>query len=253
MRINKRLTELGVCSRRQADKLIEENRITVNGQPVTLGQQIEETDSIEIDGQPVAADHEKPVLLAYYKPRGIVCTTTDNDRAENIVEAVNYPVRVYPVGRLDKDSEGLILLTNQGDLVNRINRARYHHEKEYVVTVDKLVTKAFLDKLAAGVYIKELDETTRPCKVWQESGISTNRRMHEFHIVITQGLNRQIRRMCEALGFQVKRLKRVRIMELRLGTLRPGEYREITEDALGLPKANAGSLHTENDEYKHKG
>lgn len=239
MRINKRLTELGVCSRRQADKLIEEGRITVNGQPVTLGMQVEEQDSIELDGTPVVSQHTENVLLAYYKPRGVVCTTTDNDKAPNIVETINYPIRIYPIGRLDKDSEGLILLTNQGELVNRINRARNQHEKEYVVTVDRLVTRSFLEKLAGGVTLSELNVTTRPCKVWQESGISTNRRMHEFHIVITQGLNRQIRRMCEALGYNVKRLKRVRIMDLELGNLKAGEYRAVTPQMLGLSEADA--------------
>lgn len=234
MRINKRLSELGVCSRRQADQLIAEGRITVNGKEITLGQQVEETDSIEIDGTPVGSCPEASVLLAYYKPRGIVCTTTDNDRAPNIVEAIQYPVRIYPVGRLDKESEGLILMTNQGDLVNRINKARNYHEKEYIVTVDRPVTSAFLAQLAQGVYLHDLEEQTRPCRVWQDRELPVNRRIHEFHIVITQGLNRQIRRMCAELGYQVRRLKRIRIMDLELGDLKPGCYREITPEDLGL-------------------
>lgn len=265
MRINKRLSELGVCSRREADRLIEAGRITVNGKAVEMGQQVTEADSIELDGTCVnphalkanaknpeerylletesrkmsqrygeqiskdGVDYDKPepVLLAYYKPRGIVCTTSDKDKATNIIEAINYHCRIYPIGRLDKESEGLILLTNQGDLVNRINRARNYHEKEYVVTTDKPLTKEFLNKLADGVYIEELDVTTRPCEVWQDMTLPPKLRQHEFHIVITQGLNRQIRRMCAAFGYTVKKLKRIRIMDLTLHGLKPGQYREI--------------------------
>ncbi len=274
MRLNKRLSELGVCSRREADKLIAAGRITVNRKPVTLGQQVTEADAIELDGQcvnphalhanagnPEAAyllhrespriakrygeqistegqdyDRPAPVLLAYYKPRGIVCTTGDRDRATNIVEAVHYPTRVYPIGRLDKESEGLILLTNQGELVNRINRARNYHEKEYVVTVDKPCTREFLDGLADGVELPELNATTRPCEVWQDMTRPAKLRQLEFHIVITQGLNRQIRRMCAAFGYEVKKLKRIRIMSLTLHGLRPGQYREIELSELGLPE-----------------
>lgn len=274
MRLNKRLSELGICSRREADKLIAAGRITVNRKPVTLGQQVTEADAIELDGQcvnphalhanagnPEAAyllhtespriakrygeqisiegqdyDRPAPVLLAYYKPRGIVCTTGDRDRATNIVEAVHYPTRVYPIGRLDKESEGLILLTNQGELVNRINRARNYHEKEYVVTVDKPCTREFLDGLADGVELPELNATTRPCEVWQDMTRPAKLRQLEFHIVITQGLNRQIRRMCAAFGYEVKKLKRIRIMSLTLHGLRPGQYREIELSELGLPE-----------------
>jgi 23S rRNA pseudouridine2604 synthase len=274
MRINKRLSELGVCSRREADRLIAENRITVNGKPITLGQQVTEEDSIELDGNvcnphalkakasnPQEAflrqkegkkmqdrygerismkgqdfDRPEPVLLAYNKPRGIVCTTSDKDRAKNIIEAIQYPTRIYPIGRLDKESEGLILLTNMGELVNRINRARNYHEKEYVVTVDKPLTREFLDKLADGVELKELNTTTRPCEVWQDMTLPPKERNHTFHIVITQGLNRQIRRMCQTFGYEVKKLKRIRIMNVRLQGRRPGEYREIEVDELGLPE-----------------
>lgn len=239
MRINKRLSELGYCSRREADRLIQENRITVNGKPIVLGQQVEASDSIEVDGKPVAGsgrdtgNRPKPVLLAYYKPRGVVCTTSDKDRATNIVESVNYPERVYPVGRLDKDSEGLILLTNQGDLVNRINRSGNHHEKEYVVVVNKPLQKEVLDQMADGVYLEELSRKTLPCEIWQDRMLPPSRRSREFHIVITQGMNRQIRRMCSAFGYEVKRLKRVRIMNLWLQGLHPGEYREISPEELG--------------------
>ena len=179
-------------------------------------------------------DRPAPVLLAYYKPRGIVCTTSDKDKAPNIIEAIHYHTRVYPIGRLDKESEGLILLTNQGDLVNRINRARNYHEKEYVVTVDKPCTKEFLDGLADGVELKELHTTTRPCEVWQDMTRPAKLRQQEFHIVITQGLNRQIRRMCAAFGYKVKKLKRIRIMDLTLHGLKPGQYREIELSELGL-------------------
>ena len=244
MRINKRLSELGVCSRREADKLIEQDRITVNGEPIALGQQVSETDTIEIDGIPATphdpetgmAETPRPVLLAYYKPRGIVCTTADNDRAENIIEAINYPIRIYPIGRLDKDSEGLILLTNQGELVNRISRARNYHEKEYIVHVDKAVNRDFLTRLADGVYLQELDVTTRPCEVWQDLTLPLAARTHEFHIVITEGKNRQIRRMCAELGYEVTRLRRIRIMGVTAEGLHPGEYREISEEELMLPE-----------------
>ncbi len=274
MRINKRLSELGICSRREADRLIADGRITVNGGAIQMGQQVTEEDSIEIDGKCVNPhalkakaqnpedayrkrnrsekmserygeqvsrnghdyDRPEPVLLAYYKPRGIVCTTSDKDKATNIVEAIHYPVRIYPIGRLDKDSEGLILMTNQGELVNRINRARNFHEKEYVVTVDKALNTAFLDHMADGVYLKELKVKTRPCEIWQDMTLPVRLRTHQFHIVLTQGMNRQIRRMCAELGYNVKKLKRVRVMNVRLQGLRPGEYREIDESELGLPK-----------------
>lgn len=236
MRINKRLSELGICSRREADRWIEAGRITVNGKPISLGQQITEADSLELDGKPLTKGKDAPVLLLYYKPRGIVCTTSDKDRAKNIIEAINYPVRVYPVGRLDKESEGLILLTNQGEIVNRINRARNFHEKEYVVTVDKPLNTPVLNQLADGVYLRELARSTRPCEVWQDKTLPPSARSHQFHIVLTEGLNRQIRRMCQELGYEVKKLKRVRIMRAELRGLRPGEYREISLSELGLPE-----------------
>lgn len=234
---------MGICSRREADRWVEEGRVTINGKKAEKGQMTADGDCIAVDGKIVSPSGEmaeetvKPVLIAYYKPRGIVCTTSDKDRCRNVVEAIGYPERIYPVGRLDKDSEGLLLLTNQGDLVNTINRARSYHEKEYVVTVDHPLTKNFLDKMADGVYLETLEQTTRPCSVWQDKRIPKAVRQYQFHIVLTQGLNRQIRRMCQALGYEVRRLKRIRIMKLELDGLGPGEWREIDRDMLGLPES----------------
>lgn len=217
IRLNKYLSESGVCSRREADRLIEAGKVLVDGETAVTGMKIDPSQAVICDGKPVGG-RERPVLLAVNKPRGIVCTTSDKDRAENIVDFLDYPIRVYPVGRLDKDSEGLLLMTNQGDLVNRILRARHGHEKEYLVTVDRPVTEEFLRKMGSGVPI--LDTVTRPCVV-EKTG------EYAFRIILTQGLNRQIRRMCEALGRQVRTLKRVRIMNLTLGSLKTGEYREV--------------------------
>lgn len=219
IRLNKMLSEAGICSRREADRLIEAGRILVDGEKAVVGMKITTEQTVTFDGRPVSGK-DAPVLLLVNKPRGIVCTTSDKDRAENIVEFLNYPVRVYPLGRLDKDSEGLILMTNQGDMGNRILKSRYGHEKEYLVTVDKPVTAEFLHAMSHGVEI--LDTVTKPCRTEQTGD-------HSFRIILTQGLNRQIRRMCEALGFQVQSLKRVRIMNLMLGGLGTGEYREVTK------------------------
>ncbi len=273
IRLNKYLSEMGVCSRREADRLIAEGKVLVDGEKAVMGMKVTEGQSIICDGRPVGTadfaesrgnrkaerseetgaedgwadgtpgpDAEeipaegrrkkrkglrdgrpKPVLLAVHKPRGVVCTTSQKDRALNIVDMVHYPVRVYPAGRLDKDSEGLIFLTNQGDLVNRIMRGSQNHEKEYVVTVNQPVTSDFIEKMKAGIWLKELKVQTKPCKAW----ISGKR---EFHIVLTQGLNRQIRRMCGALGYQVQVLKRIRIMNVRLGNLKAGTFRKVTEE-----------------------
>ncbi len=220
IRLNKYLSESGVCSRREADRLIEAGKVTVDGMTAVTGMKVLPSQAVTVDGKTVGGK-DRPVLLAVNKPRGIVCTTSDKDRAENIVEFLKYPVRIYPIGRLDKDSEGLLLMTNQGELVNRILRSRYGHEKEYLVTVDKPVTKDFIEKMSRGVEI--LDTCTKPCEV-EKTGESS------FRIILTQGLNRQIRRMCEALGFHVKTLKRIRIMNMKLGNLRTGESREITGD-----------------------
>lgn len=231
IRLNKYLGEMGVCSRREADRLIEAGKVSVDGVKASMGMKVRPGQKVVCDGKTVGLGQQggaegrkrsskvKPVLLVVNKPRGIVCTTSDKDRATNIVEFMKYPTRIYPVGRLDKDSEGLLLMTNQGDLVNKIMRAGNAHEKEYVVTVDKPLTKEFLKSMSEGVAI--LDTVTRPCEV-RATGI------REFTIILTQGLNRQIRRMCEALGYQVWTLKRVRIMNLRLGNLKTGGYRKVT-------------------------
>ena len=244
IRLNKFLSEMGVCSRREADRFVESGRVLVNGKPAELGQKIRETDEITLDGKPVAAEQkDKPVLIAFNKPRGIVCTTSAKDRATNIIEYINYPVRIFPIGRLDKDSEGIILLTNQGDLVNKINRQRYGHEKEYVVRCKKKLTKTFLTKMSQGVEIlipvidasdkdkkrargrEYVTVTTRPCQVTQLDD-------HSFDIILTQGLNRQIRRMCDALGHYVDRLKRIRVMNIELSDLPEGQWRDVTEEEL---------------------
>lgn len=218
IRLNKYLSESGICSRREADRLIEAGKVLVDGNVAVMGMKILPGQRVVCDGVPVG-EKDRPVLLAVNKPRGIVCTTSEKDRAENIVEFLNYPVRIYPVGRLDKESEGLLLMTNQGELMDRILRARNGHEKEYRVTVDRPITEAFLRRMGSGVPI--LDTVTRPCEVKRLGE-------REFGIILTQGLNRQIRRMCEALGYRVTRLCRIRIMNLTLGSLKSGEYREVS-------------------------
>lgn len=218
MRLNKYLSDAGVCSRREADRLVEEGRVTIDGKVAVMGQKVLDGQKVAVDGKPVAAQ-EKKVILAVNKPVGVVCTTSDKDRAQNIVELLQYPLRIYPVGRLDKDSEGLLLMTNDGALMDEILRARNGHEKEYIVEIDKPVTDEFVQGMAAGVPI--LETVTRPCQVEK---ISRNR----FRIILTQGLNRQIRRMCEYFGCRVVSLKRVRIVNIRLGNLPVGGYRELT-------------------------
>lgn len=237
-RLNKWLSRMGICSRREADRLIEAGRVMVDGVPASMGQKVSPGQSVVCDGKMIpfgTREEPRPVLLAVNKPRGIVCTTSQKDRAENIVEYLKYPERIYPVGRLDKESEGLLLMTNQGDLVNKIMRSGNAHEKEYVVTVDSPVTDVFLGRMADGVYLEELDTTTRPCRV-QKTDDNT------FTIILTQGLNRQIRRMCQACGCRVRRLKRVRIMNINLGSLKTGESREVTpEEYRELTRLLAGS------------
>lgn len=222
IRLNKYLSEIGYCSRREADRLIADGKVTVNGTVPQMGSKVTATDEILIDGKWIQEQEEK-VLLILNKPRGIVCTTARFQNEKNVVDYVNYPIRVYPVGRLDKDSEGLIFLTNQGDLVNKLMRAGNHHEKEYVVMVDKPVTEEFLKGMGAGVYLKELDITTRPCRIERMDLIT-------FKIVLTQGLNRQIRRMCETFGYKVRKLKRIRIMNIELKDLPVGKWREATKE-----------------------
>jgi 23S rRNA pseudouridine2604 synthase len=222
VRINKYLSELGYCSRRAADKLIDEGRITVNGKPVVMGLKVTAHDDIAVNGVSVNKKGDKPVYIAFNKPVGIVCTTDTRFEKNNIVDYINYPTRIFPIGRLDKPSEGLIFLTNDGDIVNKILRARNHHEKEYVVTVNKPITKEFVSKMSKGVPI--LDTVTRPCKV-------TQTHKNEFRIILTQGLNRQIRRMCEYLGYNVVTLKRVRIMNVTLDVGK-GKWRHLTKKEL---------------------
>lgn len=219
VRINKYLSEIGYCSRRVADKLIQEGRITVNGKPVEMGLKVTPTDEIAVDDIIVDQAGDKPVYIAFNKPVGIVCTTDTRVEKDNIIDYINFPTRIFPIGRLDKASEGLIFLTNDGDIVNKILRARNQHEKEYVVTVNRPITEEFIQKMAAGVPI--LDTVTRPCKVKQ-----THKK--EFRIILTQGLNRQIRRMCEYLDYRVVTLKRMRIMNVSLDVGK-GKWRHLTK------------------------
>ena len=219
IRINKLLSDAGVCSRREADRLLSQGRVTADGQVLGLGAKVSPQADIRVNKKPIKKE-ERRVLLMLNKPRGIVCTMERRER-DSVVRFMKYPLRVYPVGRLDKDSEGLLLLTNQGDLVNRIMRARNHHEKEYIVTVDREIDGDFLEKMSIGVPI--LDTITRPCTVEYVG-------KYTFRIILTQGLNRQIRRMCAYFGYEVKKLKRVRIMNLELGRLPVGQYREVTKE-----------------------
>ena len=216
MRLNKFLSDAGVCSRRQADRYVEQGRILIDGEPAQLGQKVHAGQEVRVDGKCISISR-KQIVLAVNKPKGIVCTTEKRER-DNIVDFLKYPERVYPVGRLDKDSEGLILMTNDGELMNEILKARNYHEKEYCVTVNKPVTEAFIQGMSSGVPI--LGTVTRPCKV-----IKTGK--NSFRIILTQGLNRQIRRMCEYFGYKVTTLKRVRIMNLHIDGLEAGKYREI--------------------------
>ena len=218
-RINKYLSEVGFCSRREADKLLEQGRITINGKKPELGTKVSDADEICVDGKNIKKTEEKHVYIAFNKPIGIVCTTDTKREKNNIVDYINHPKRIFPIGRLDKPSEGLILLTSDGDIVNKILRARNNHEKEYIVRVDKPITPKFLEKMRNGVPI--LDTVTKKCEVEQIDIL-------QFRIVLTQGLNRQIRRMCEYLGYEVKKLKRIRIMNIKLD-LPIGKWRDLTD------------------------
>jgi 23S rRNA pseudouridine2604 synthase len=219
MRLNKYLSETGICSRRAADGWIEAGRVTINDVVAKLGTQVQDGDTVRVDGRPVGPA-QRHVYLALNKPVGITCTT-EQQVPGNIIDLIRYPERIFPIGRLDKDSEGLILLTNNGDIVNEILRAENCHEKEYVVTVDRPVTEIFLQGMASGVRI--LGRVTLPCKVYRAGPCG-------FRIVLTQGLNRQIRRMCSFFGYKVVRLQRVRIVNLQLRGLAPGQWRELSED-----------------------
>lgn len=218
MRLNKAIAASGFCSRRGADKFIEEGRVKVNGKLAELGTQVEENDEITVDGK-IITKNNNTVYLAFNKPIGIECTTNTTVR-KNIITYINYPERIFPIGRLDKPSEGLILLTNDGDIVNKILRARNNHEKEYVVVVNKPITEEFLHKMRNGIPI--LDTVTRKCVVEKIDPRC-------FRIILTQGLNRQIRRMCEYCGYEVRKLRRDRIMNIHLGNLPKGQYRNLTK------------------------
>jgi len=221
MRLNKFISETGVCSRREADAWIAAGRVTLNGQAAALGAQVGAGDEVRVDGKPVRAP-SRHVYLALNKPVGITCTTERQVRG-NVVDFVGHRERIFPIGRLDKDSEGLILLTNNGDIVNEILRYENGHEKEYLVTVDRPLTRAFLDGMATGVPV--LDTVTRPCRTERVA-------RNTFRIVLTQGLNRQIRRMCEHFGYTVRRLQRVRIVNVTLAGLAQGQWRDLTHDEL---------------------
>ncbi|GEL06130.1 23S rRNA pseudouridine(2604) synthase RluF [Rummeliibacillus stabekisii] len=218
MRINKYISEAGKASRRGADKLITDGRVTINGKRATIGSQVEAGDDVQVDGNPIFVARNN-VYIALNKPVGITSTTEKGVKG-NIVDLVNHPLRIFNIGRLDKDSEGLILLTNDGDIVNEILRSENKHEKEYIVSVDKPITPEFLKKMSEGVKI--LGTKTLPCEVVQLSKF-------DFQIILTQGLNRQIRRMCAELGYDVYRLQRTRIMNIHLGNLPPGQWRDLSK------------------------
>ncbi|MEO6346358.1 MAG: 23S rRNA pseudouridine(2604) synthase RluF [Aquaticitalea sp.] len=219
-RINKYLSEVGYCSRREADKLIEAGRVTINGKVPEVGTKISADDVVQVNGKNIVDTKEKFVYLAFNKPIGIVCTTDSRVEKDNIIDYINYPKRIFPIGRLDKASEGLILLTDDGDIVNKILRASNNHEKEYIVTVDKSISQTFVERMSNGVPI--LDRITKKCEVNKLGS-------QEFKIILTQGLNRQIRRMCEYLDYEVLTLKRVRIMNIKLD-MPLGQFRELTTE-----------------------
>ena len=227
MRLNKFLASIGVCSRREADKAIEAGRVMINGQVVELGATVGDEDLVSFDGRYIGMGKDvekiKPIIIAFNKPEGLVCTTSDNDGAMNVVDYIGMKERIYPVGRLDKDSSGLLLLTNQGSLTNSLLRAANYHEKEYIVKVNKDIADAFINKMANGIYLYELKTKTRKCKVKKLN-------KNTFSIVLTQGLNRQIRRMCLACGMKVQKLNRVRIVNIKLDGLAVGDYRNLSDE-----------------------
>lgn len=227
MRLNKFLASIGVCSRREADKAIEAGRVMINGQVVELGATVGDEDLVSFDGRYIGMGKDvekiKPIIIAFNKPEGLVCTTSDNDGAMNVVDYIGMKERIYPVGRLDKDSSGLLLLTNQGSLTNSLLRAANYHEKEYIVKVNKDIDDAFINKMANGIYLYELKIKTRKCKVKKLN-------KNTFSIVLTQGLNRQIRRMCLACGMKVQKLNRVRIVNIKLDGLALGDYRNLSDE-----------------------
>lgn len=226
IRINKYLAMSGICSRRDADKLIEQGRVTINGRIAVMGDKVSDADTVLV-GEKRARTEDKKVVLAFYKPQGVVCTEKDRHAEKIIMDMIHYPVRVNYAGRLDKDSEGLLLLSNDGELIQRMMKGSGSHEKEYVVKTDKAITKEFLEGMAEGVYLKELGITTKPCRLKQIGP-------YTFQIILTQGVNRQIRRMCSAFGYEVKHLKRIRVMNITLDKLQKGQFRELAEEELAL-------------------
>ncbi|GHA41294.1 pseudouridine synthase [Salinimicrobium marinum] len=234
-RLNKYLSEAGYCSRRKADELIDQGRVTINGTVPEMGTKVSPEDVVRVDDVVIDSRKKKNVYLAFNKPVGIVCTTNPEEK-KNIVDYINFPTRIFPVGRLDKPSEGLIIMTDDGDIVNKILRARNNHEKEYIVTVNRLINTDFIERMGNGIPI--LDTVTKKCEVEQLSKYS-------FRIILTQGLNRQIRRMCEYLGYEVVKLKRIRIMNIKLD-VPVGKYRDITPEELEtLDKLTGDSTKTE--------
>lgn len=230
VRINKYIAECGVCSRREADRLIEAGLVTINGINAKAGDKVSGSEEIIVDGRRLKSKNKK-VVLAYYKPVGVTCTEKDKHAEMTIKDVLDYPIRVTYAGRLDKESEGLLLLTNDGDLIDKLMRGKNGHEKEYIVRVSKELTADFKEKMEAGIFLRELNVKTKPCKVFIEDA-------YTFRIILTQGLNRQIRRMCEALGLNVIGLKRLRVANIEIGKLRPGTYRKLTDEELFELKSN---------------
>ena len=225
IRINKFLSEAGVCSRREADRMLEDGRVCINGLLAAAGAKVFPGMEVTVDGRPVLKEEEE-IFIAFYKPKGVVCTTAAEEngvKVKNVIDYIGYNKRIYPAGRLDKSSEGLLLLTNQGQVMEQILRSRYGHDKEYFVRTDKRITDSFIDKMGRGVPV--LDTVTKPCKVWKEDNYS-------FHIILTQGLNRQIRRMCEYFGYKVVYLRRDRVMNITLHGLKKGMYRHLTQEEI---------------------
>mgnify|MGYP003254945098 FL=1 len=221
VRINKYLSAAGFCSRREADRLVEAGRVSIDGRIAGMGDKVSDGQKVQVDNKDISVEEEK-ILLAFNKPAGIVCTTTDSQGTNNIVDYIGYNKRIYPIGRLDKDSHGLILMTNNGEIMDKILRSANGHEKEYIVEVNKDIDDEFVKNMSKGVYLEELERTTLPCRVYKDG-------KRKFRIILTQGLNRQIRRMCDNLGYRVVDLKRIRIMNIVLGDLKEGSYRNVTD------------------------
>ncbi len=221
VRINKYLSAAGFCSRREADRLVEAGRVSIDGRIAGMGDKVSDGQKVQVDNKDISVEEEN-ILLVFNKPAGIVCTTTDSQGANNIVDYIGYNKRIYPIGRLDKDSHGLILMTNNGEIMDKILRSANGHEKEYIVEVNKDIDDEFVKNMSKGVYLEELERTTLPCRVYKDG-------KRKFRIILTQGLNRQIRRMCDNLGYRVVDLKRIRIMNIVLGDLKEGSYRNVTD------------------------